>query len=308
MKDATQKVKMKVFITGGRGFVGSHLTRFLLDQGCEVVGISRSKHFGDFQHEQFRYVSADTTKPGSWQEELKDTDVVVNLAGVSIFNYWTKKYKQAIYDSRVLTTRHLVEALPDKNTISFISTSAIGYYGDRGDDLLTETEPPGSDFLARVCRDWETEAFKAEQKGSRVAIARFGIVADKSGGAMKIMIPPFKLFVGGPLGDGTQFFPWIHLEDLINALWYLIKNDELRGPFNTCAPEPVRNRDLTKTIGSILHRPTIFKVPKFAIRLVIGELGSMVLSSQRGKPEKLLNSGFEFQYPTFRQAMEEVLK
>lgn len=298
---------MNVFITGGRGFVGRHLTKFLLDKGCKVVSISRSKKSVEPSHDNFRYLSADTTIPGAWQDELKDVDVIVNLAGVNIFNYWTKKYKKAIYDSRILTTKNLVEALPENNNTTLISASALGFYGDRGDDILTEQEPNGTDYLARVCADWEKEAFQAEKKNTRVAIARFGVVADKSGGAMKMMLPAFKFFVGGPLGKGTQFFPWIHLHDLVQAIWHLIENKELNGIFNLCAPEPIRNHDMSKTIGRLLRRPSFMTVPGFAIRMVIGELGSMVLFSQRGKPEKLLNTGFTFQFENFELALKEII-
>jgi uncharacterized protein (TIGR01777 family) len=283
------------------------LTRFLLEKGCHVVSISRSKNIEGVSHENFRYLSADTTLPGDWQEELQDADVVINLAGVNIFNYWTKKYKQAIYDSRIRTTRNLVNALPEGNNITFISASALGFYGDRGDDILNEKEPAGTDFLAKVCEDWENEAFQAETKGSRVLIARFGVVADKSGGAMKMMLPPFRFFVGGPLGKGTQFFPWIHLTDLVYATWHLVEHRELKGIFNFCAPMPIRNRDMSKTIGKLLHRPSFLAVPKFAIRLLIGELGSMVLFSQRGNPENLLESGFKFKFPDFGEALQEII-
>ncbi len=298
---------MKVFITGGRGFVGKHLSEFLLQQGCQVVSVSRSQSFDEIDHPDFRYLSADTTQPGDWQTELKDANIVINLAGTNIFHYWTSKYKRSIYDSRILTTRNLVDALSESGDITLISTSAMGYYGNRGDDVLNEQEPVGNDFLAKVCRDWEAEALKAEAKGIRTIIARFAVVADKRGGAMKMMIPPFRFFVGGPLGNGKQWFPWIHLKDLISAIWYLVENKELKGTYNFCAPEPVRNKDMASIIGKLLHRPSFMAVPGFAIRMVIGELGSMVLYSQRGTPENLVQSGFQFQYPDFTGAMKEIL-
>lgn len=299
---------MNVFITGGSGFVGRHLSTYLLEKGYQVIGTGRSRVLEGMSHPNYRYLSADTSKPGSWQEELQQVDAVINLAGVNIFNYWTRKYKQAIYDSRVLTTRNIVEALPAGKEVSLISTSALGYYGDRGDDLLNESEPVGSDFLANVCLDWEREALKAKEKGIKVAIARFAVVLDKSGGALKMMLPPFKLFVGGPLGSGNQWFPWIHLEDLIRALEFLMDQEDLEGVYNLCAPSPVRNREMSQSIGRLLHRPAFFKVPAFAIRLVIGELGSMVLFSQKGAPEHLEKKGFNFKFPEFEQAMKEILK
>jgi uncharacterized protein len=298
---------MKVLITGGRGFVGQNLSRFLLDKGCEVVSISRSAIFDGIVHPRFQYLSADTIWPGEWQNEVRHADVIVNLTGTNIFHYWTKKYKKSIYDSRIQTTRNLVNVLPEGKEQTLISTSAMGYYGDRGDDNLKEEEPAGDDFLAKVCSDWESEALKAKLEGIRTAIVRFAVVADKSGGAMKMMIPPFRFFVGGPLGNGKQWFPWIHLSDLISGIWHIIENKNLDGIFNFCAPEPIRNKEMSRVIGNLLHRPSLFTVPGFAIRLAIGELGSMVLYSQRGAPENLIKSGFEFQYPEFKKAMEEIL-
>lgn len=298
---------MNVFITGGSGFVGRHLSEYLLEKGCKVVATGRSQTIKGISHPNYRYLSADTSIPGDWQEELPQMDAVVNLAGVNIFNYWTKGYKQSIYDSRIQTTRNIVDALPEGKGISLISTSALGFYGDRGDDLLKESEPVGSDFLAKVCRDWETEALKARTKGSKVAIARFAVVLDKHGGALKMMLPPFRLFVGGPLGSGNQWFPWIHLQDLIQALWFLLEQEDPSGTYNFCAPTPITNREMSRSIGRALHRPSIFRVPAFAIRMVIGELGSMVLFSQRGEPQNLLKAGFNFGYPTFESALNEIV-
>ncbi|MBU2512347.1 TIGR01777 family oxidoreductase [bacterium] len=298
---------MKAFISGGRGFVGRHLSRFLLEKGYKIVATSRSAQFSEIADENYHYISADTTKPGPWQKELEDIDVVINLAGVNIFHYWSKDYKQSIYDSRIYTTRNLIDALPSSRNITFISTSAVGFYGNRGEDILNESEPVGRDFLAKVCEDWEIEANKAEKKNARVIITRFGVVADKSGGAMKMMIPPFRFFVGGPLGNGRQWFPWIHLTDLMSAIWLLIEKKDQKGIFNFCAPGSIRNREMAKIIGKLLKRPSFFPVPKFAVDLVIGELGSMVLNSQRAIPEKLQTLGFDFQYPDFEKAMIDIL-
>lgn len=299
---------MKVFITGGSGFVGQHLSKALLGRECSVIATGRSKNNQAIDHPNYRYISADTSEPGTWQNELQHVDAVINLAGVNIFNYWTQKYKRAIYNSRILTTRNIVEALPEGKKVKLISTSALGYYGDRGNDSLKETEAAGSDFLAKVCVDWESEALQAREKGVEVAIARFAVVLDKSGGAMRMMLPPFRFFVGGPLGNGRQWFPWIHLEDLIRALWFLLKQEKVDGIFNFCAPFPVRNQEMSQIIGRLLHRPAFFRVPAFAIRSVIGELGSMVLFSQKGLPGNLLKAGFDFTYPDFEDAMKKILK
>ncbi|MFO7666311.1 MAG: NAD-dependent epimerase/dehydratase family protein [Desulfobacterales bacterium] len=191
---------MKIFITGGTGFIGSHLSASLLKKGHFVFAVGGREAGKTSSNPNFKYISADTTKKGPWQDELKDIDAVINLAGRSIFNRWNEKYKKSIYESRILTTRNLVEALPSGKNITLCSTSAAGYYGDRGEDILTESEPSGTDFLAKVCRDWEEEAFKAKDKGVRVVAMRFGVVLGRDGGALEKMILPIRFFVGGPIG------------------------------------------------------------------------------------------------------------
>jgi len=298
---------MNIFITGGLGFVGSHLTNVLLEMGHRVTAIGLRPAQKLIDHQQFRYLSADTSKEGVWQETLADVDAVFNLAGKTIFNRWNESYKQLIYDSRILTTRNLVAALPKDKKITLISTSATGYYGNRGDDLLTEGEPHGDDFLARVSKDWETEALKAKEKGIRVVAARFGIVLGKSGGAIEKMIPAFRLGLGGALGSGMQWFPWIHMDDLLSAFTFILENQDVEGPVNFCAPNPVRNRDLAKTVGRVLNRPAVLPAPAFMIRLILGEFGNALLYSQRAIPEKLLRYGFRFKYPEIADAVRDIV-
>jgi len=299
---------MKIFITGGLGFVGRHLSNYLLNGGHQVLAAGTRLAPNPIDHKNFRYISADTTQKGPWQEELKDIDAAVNLAGRTIFKRWTKRYRKLIYDSRILTTRNLVESLPEKKEVVLCSTSAVGYYGNRADDILTEEQPPKDDFLSRISRDWELEAFRAEEKGIRVAVARFGVVIGKKGGAMGKMIPAFRFFLGGPLGNGSQWFPWIHMDDLVSAIMFIVDHNDAKGPFNFCSPNPVRNKDLAKTLGHVLKRPAFMPAPAFMIRLVMGELGSLVLHSQRAVPDKLLKHGFRFQYPDIRDAVEDVVK
>jgi hypothetical protein len=238
---------------------------------------------------------------------VKQTDAVINLAGMNIFRRWTNRSKQLIYDTRIMTTRHLVESLPDRGNVLFISTSAVGYYGDGNDAILEEDASPGNDFLARLCVDWEREAGKATSKAARVAIARFGVVLGKSGGALSKMIPAYRLFVGGPLGDGMQWFPWIHVSDLASAIQYLIDHPQIHGPFNFCAPQAVRNNDFSKALAKHLNRPAFFRVPALALRLAAGELGDLLLNSQRAYPKKLVSAGFEFRYPDIDSALSEIL-
>ncbi len=308
---------MKIFISGGLGFVGRHLSTLLLDKGNQVTAtgtrstrrvqenLALRKYIVD---EKFNYIQADTSRKGEWQNSLKDADAVINLAGRSIFSLWTQSYKKQIYDSRILTTRNLVEALPENKNILFCSTSAAGYYGNKGDDLLTESEAPGNDFLARVCKDWENEAFRAEEKGVRVVTMRFGAVLGRDGGAVRQMLFGFRFFVGGPLGSGQQWFPWIHISDLLSAILFVTENENLRGPLNFTAPEPVRQRDFAETLGKLLNRPAVMPAPAFMIRLIMGELGASLLASQRVIPRKLSEYGFGFGYPNIQSALWDIVK
>ena len=298
---------MKLFITGGTGFVGKHLIRFLLDKGHRITATGLRKTQDVIQHDRFEYISADTSQPGAWQEKLADTEAVFNLAGKTISKRWSRSYKQEIYDSRILTTRNLVDALPKKESVVFCSTSAVGYYGDGGDMSLCEQAPKGDDFLAHVSTGWEEAAMEAEGKGARVVILRFGIVLGSDGGALTKMIPAFKSFAGGPLGSGKQWFPWIHMEDLIAAMVFVMENKEIKGPVNFCAPNPVRNRDLAKSLGKALGRPAVMPAPALMIRMVMGEMATALLASQRAVPEKLLSQGFEFQYPDILPALENIV-
>jgi uncharacterized protein (TIGR01777 family) len=233
-------------------------------------------------------------------------DAVVNLAGKTIFKRWTQRYKKLLYDSRILTTRNAVAAMPEKTNIILCSASAVGYYGNRGDAILTEDKNVGEGYLAHIGHHWEKEAFKAADRGARVATMRLGIVLGQNGGAMAKMIPAFKSFVGGPLGDGKQWFPWIHIHDLVAAVAFIIDHPELKGPFNFCAPNPVRNRDLARTMGKVLKRPSSIPAPALMLRLILGEVGSVLLESQRAIPERLVKQGFTFKYPDLESAVREI--
>ena len=298
---------MNILITGGLGFVGTQLSVHFLGRGHQVTVVDYAPQPRPYTPKEVNYIVADTTVPGAWQNEIQTQNAVINLAGSSIFTRWTKKAKQLIYDSRILTTRNVVEALPAGKETLLCSTSAVGYYGFRHDEELTEADSPGSDFLARVCIDWENEAAKAADKGARVVITRFGIVLGKTGGALGQMIPLFKMFVGGPQGSGRQWFSWIHMEDLLNAFVIVLDDNNISGPVNFCAPNPVRNRELAKSLGKVLYRPSFLKTPSFMLRLVLGEFGSMILKGQRVIPTRLLEHGFTFRYPEIVGALREVL-
>jgi hypothetical protein len=298
---------MKVLITGGLGFVGTQLSDRLMKKGHHVTVVDRAPEPMAYTPQGVAYVPADTTMKGPWQEEVAHQDAVINLAGASIFTRWNDKTKTLIYDSRVLTTRNVVEAMEKNKKALLCSTSAVGYYGFRGDEVLAEEDSPGSDFLAQVCIDWETEANKATEKGARVVITRFGIVLGKTGGALGQMIPAFRRFVGGPLGSGKQWFSWIHMEDLLRAFLFVFDNMDMRGPVNLCSPNPIRNKDLAKALGKVLSRPSFLKTPAFTLRLVLGEFGSILLEGQKVMPAKLLQHGFRFRYPEILGALKEAV-
>lgn len=301
------KRSMNILITGGTGFIGSNLSEYFLSRGHMVSAVGRSADPGRVRHKRFRYIKADTTRPGSWQKNVETAEAAINLTGATIFKRWTSDYKKLIYDSRILTTRHIAEALPEGKNVTLCSASGVGYYGDRGDDILDEEENIGQDFLAQVSMDWEKAAWQAATKGNRVAVMRFGVVLGKNGGALAKMIPAFKMFVGGTVGSGNQWFPWIHLEDLMAAISFILEHQNVSGPLNFCAPNPVRNRELTKALGEILGRPTFMPAPAFMVRMVMGEFGGVFLGSQRAIPDRLMKNGFSFRYPDIRSAIQEVV-
>ena len=298
---------MKFLITGGLGFVGANLSEYLLDKGHAVIAVGRAASQNRITADRYQYISADTTRPGDWQKALGEADAVVNLVGKSIFKRWSKSYKKQIYDSRILSTRNVVDALPADKSVVLCSTSGAGYYGNRGDDLLKEVEKPGNDFLASVSVDWEAQALKGTARGIRVVLMRFGVVLGKGGGALAKMMAAFKFFAGGPIGSGNQWFPWMHLEDLMAAILFACENSQVSGPLNFCAPNPVRNRDLAKTLGQALGRPAIMPAPAFMVRAVLGEFANVLLEGQRAIPARLLSNGFEFRYPDIKTAIQAVV-
>jgi hypothetical protein len=267
---------MKLFITGATGFIGSHLAGFLLERGHEVTAAGRAAQDGRIDHPCYRYLRAETTRPGAWQDLIPAMDAVINLAGKSIVGRWTKRIRREIYDSRILTTRHVVAALPEPNDTVLCSASGIGYYGNRGEDVLAESEPAGADFLAALAVDWESEAMRAAVKGSRVVLMRFGVVLSHAGGALEKMMQQFKSFVGGAVGSGRQWVSWMHLQDLMAGVQFALTSPAVRGPVNFCAPEPVRNQDFGRALGLALGRPAVVSTPSFMIRMLLGEFGRVL--------------------------------
>lgn len=298
---------MKILLTGGSGFVGTAISRKLLDLGHEITIIGSSGRCLLAPHPQLTYVTADTTRPGNWQQHVPEQDALINLTGRSVFNLWTKRTKKAIYDSRILTTRNLVAALPNTSKAVLLSTSAAGYYGDGGEEEKSETSPVGAGFLAEVCQDWEAEANRATDKGVRVAVMRFGVVLGKNGGALATMKLPFQLGLGGPIGNGRQWFPWIHLDDLAGAAIFLLTAEECHGAFNFTAPHTVRQKEFARELGRVLHRPAFLPTPAFVMQLVLGEFGRSLLQGQKTVPHALINSGYQFTYPDLHTALVEAI-
>lgn len=301
---------MKVFITGSNGFVGTNLGRFFVTEGHDVTGLVRTEDKAKALPKGVSHVVGEGTKPGKWQDAVSGHDVLINLAGVPIFKRWSSEYKRLLYDTRILTTRNLVDAIPDESgsSVTLLSTSAVGYYGSGEDEELGESSPSGNDFLAVLARDWEGEASRALKKGVRVALARFGVVLGRDGGALPEMILPFRWFVGGPLGNGRQWFSWIHIKDLCRAAYFVITNKEIDGPINFTAPGPVRNRDLSRAIGKVLGRPSFVPAPAFMIRLLMGEFGSVILTGQRVVPRALQSHGFKFEFADIEKSLTNLLK
>jgi len=302
---------MKIFLTGGTGFVGKGLTSLLLERGHQVTVLSRSA--GDRKAgsaHTVRMLQGDPAKPGPWQDAVAGHDAVVNLAGASIFSRWNPQQKERIRQSRIRTTQNVAEAMARGNDPPrvLLSASGTGYYGFRGDEEVTEQEhAPGNDFLARLASDWEQEARTAEKHGVRVVLCRFGIVLGRDGGALKNMLPAFRMGLGSPLGPGNQWFPWIHEQDLWEIFLFLLDRPGLGGPVNCAAPHPVTNREFTKTLASVLGRPAFLPaVPGRAIRWVLGEFGDVLLHGQKAVPAVLLKEGFSFRFPTLREALEDL--
>jgi hypothetical protein len=298
-------------MTGGTGFVGSYLSRFLLQDGHEVRILTRPGESRRSMPAGTEMIVGEPTSRGKWQEEVAEHDVVINLAGASIFSRWNEATKKQIRESRILTTRHLVEALGRGEAAGanrcLLSTSAVGYYGFHGDEMLTEDDQPGHDFLALLAADWEREAFAARKSGIRVVACRFGIVLGRDGGALGQMLPIFKMWAGSSLGSGEQWFSWIHERDLAEIFLFLIKRPDIEGPVNCTAPQPVTNKELTETLGKALSVPTVLpSVPEFMMKIAFGEFGNVLLKGQRVVPKKLQEAGFSFLYPTLRDALADL--
>ena len=294
---------MRVAVTGATGLIGSRVVAALRERGDEVTILTR-----DPARAGEGVAWRDPAGEPAPAEALAGRDGVIHLAGENVGRRWTAKAKSAIHDSRVRGTRNLVEGLraAEPRPRVLVSQSAVGFYGGRGDEPVEESEPPGDDFLAQVTVGWEEEAQAAEQLGVRVVRTRTGIVLAPDGGALKRMLPPFKLGLGGPVGSGRQYMPWIHIDDVVGALLFCLDTEAASGPVNVTAPEPVPNREFAKTLGRVLGRPAVLPVPAAVLKLALGEMSLVVTTGQRAVPARLTELGYRFRHPELETALRDV--
>ena len=299
---------MNVTLTGATGLIGTKLVAALQARGGTVTVLSRDPDRARtaLGVEAVRW---DPTAGPAPAEALAGRDAVVHLAGEPVAQRWNARSKKAIRESREVGTRNLVAGLgaADPRPRALVSSSAVGYYGPRGDELVPETTPPGQDFLAGVCAAWEAEADRAGALGMRVVKVRTGVVLDATGGALKTMLPPFRAGVGGPVAGGNQYLPWIHVDDIVGLYLRAIDDPDWSGPFNGAAPEPVTNREFSKALGRALHRPAVAPVPALAIKLLYGDMAEIVTEGQRAVPERALAAGYVFRRPDLDAALADAL-
>lgn len=294
----------RILVSGASGPIGSALLPFLKSQGFAVTRLVRNSASGEDQ------IVWDPARPVP-SESVSGFDAVIHLSGETIVGRWTEAKKRRILESRSQGTSYLAEAVAQaaQRPRVFISASAVGFYGDRGDEILPEESPSGGGFTAEICRRWESATQPAAAAGIRTAQMRIGVVLSADGGALPKMITPFRLGLGGRLGSGRQWWSWVSVDDVAGAIHHVLTHDSLQGPVNTVAPNPVTNGEFTSTLASVLHRPAIFPMPAFAVRLAFGEMGEeLFLASQRVEPAKLAASGYTFQHPVLKNALQEMLR
>ncbi len=300
----------KYIITGATGSIGQRLVRELTASGDEVIVFTRSPEKAKKELPGAKkFVEWDYNQPVEWKEHLNGIDTVIHLAGANLgAKRWDEEYKKLAYDSRIISTRNLVEAIKsvEQKPKAFVCSSAVGVYGDRYDEVLDETSSLGNDFLAKLCKDWEMEAEKVEEIGIRRVSVRTGLVLMKDDGVLKQMLLPFKLFIGGPLANGRQWFPWIHVNDIVGIYLHAIDNPNVTGAINGASTGIVTMKEFSKTLGKVLKRPSLFPVPKFALKLVAGELGKYAVMSQRTSVEKITKSGYEFKFENLGEALNDL--
>lgn len=296
---------MRVLMSGASGLLGTVLSQALETRGDGVTALARKEALSN--EKQISWQPGRALDPAL----VSGFDAVIHLAGESVVGRWTTAKKQRIRDSRVLGTRTLAEAAARaaQKPAIFLAASAIGYYGNRDDEILGETSSSGTGFLAETCREWEAAAGPVQQAGIRLIHARIGVVLSKKGGALDKMLLPFRLGFGGRLGSGKQWWSWIHIDDIVGAMLHIMNNENVRGAVNLTSPNPVTNSEFTSILGKALSRPVIFPVPEFALQLALGEMGKEVLlGSQRVQPRKLIGDGYSFKFPQLSGALENLLR
>ncbi|MCG5528294.1 MULTISPECIES: TIGR01777 family oxidoreductase [Halorhodospira] len=297
---------MRILITGGSGFVGKPLCARLHERGHELLVVSRNP-----ERARAALPARTDIRPNVADFLDSQPEAIINLAGESIAEgRWTEAKKQRLLDSRLNTTQAVVNLCGQLDTPpkTLISASAMGYYGDQGDREVTEETPPNPEFVHELCARWEEAARQAESHGVRVALMRIGLVLDRDGGTLAKLLTPFRLGLGGPLGSGKQYMPWIHRTDLVRIILFLLDQEALAGPFNASAPEPVTNAEFTRTLARHLHRPAFLPAPAPALRLAFGEMSRILLTGARMRPQRLQEAGFTFEYPTLDEALSEILR
>jgi uncharacterized protein len=301
-----------IIMTGATGLIGQRLYNALRKRGDRVTVLTRNpdktkKTFPDAE----RILLWAPGVKGEWSGAMEGADAVIHLAGEPIAaERWTDEYKKRIRESRVQGTKQIVEAIGAASVkpALLISASGIGYYGDTGDTEVDEHSPPGDDFIARTCVAWENEAHRATDHDVRVMIPRQGIVLSEDGGALERLLTPFKMFVGGPVGNGNQWFPWVHIDDVVGFFLHALDNTAISGVFNLVGPDLIRNRDFATALGEALRRPARFSVPAFVIKLVLGEFGETLLGGQRARPVRTLESGYIYRYPAIAEALADLVR
>jgi uncharacterized protein len=302
---------MKSIILGGTGLIGSELVRSLAIDGDEVVILSRNpdRHTGDLP-QGARLHAWDGRTIRGWSHLVEDADAIVNLAGSNLATIWTAEKKRQFADSRFLAGAAVTEAVrraAHKPRV-VVQASAVGYYGPRGEEIITEDSDPGDDFLAQLCQQWEASTAEVEQFGVRRVILRIGLPLDRKGGVLPKFLLPFRMFAGGPIGSGRQYLPWLHMQDQVSAMRFLMENDAASGPYNLSAPYPVSNREFVRTLGQVLQRPAVLPAPSFAVRLVLGEMSTVVLTGQRVIPSRLQAAGYQFTFTRLEEALRDLLQ
>ncbi|MBI1805025.1 MAG: TIGR01777 family protein [Ignavibacteriae bacterium] len=300
---------MKIIISGGSGFIGSALVNQLIAGKHTVVLFTRNPGEIALTRQHLTVIQWDGKTIGAWAQHLDGADAVVNLAGESLANkQWTREQKARLLDSRIDSTRVIVEGIAQasQKPAVLINASAVGYYGHVESGDVTEDSPNGHDFLASLTMEWEKEASRASRHGVRVVTPRFGVVLDRNGGALPRLVLPFKLFAGGWLGSGKQWFPWIHREDLVRAIIFAMTNNTVTDALNLAAPDAVTNKQFCKVLGTVLHRPCWALVPAIVLRIALGEMADMLLTGQKVIPTRLLKMGFRFRYPTLRESLQKI--